>query len=385
MENRFIAAGDGGLGHREIEILESISDAFYAVDRDWRFTYINSKAEEWWGRARGSLIGKVYWDEFPQAIGSTPYQAHLQAAETRQLVRLEAMSPILGRWVDINIYPMSHGGLSVYFRDITNKKEAEGLLRESEARFRLMADTVPQIVWITDAEGRTEFFNKQWSNYTGIFYEPSTAAQVAANYIHPDDAAATMVAFEQARASGSSFAVEHRIRSATGDYRRFLVRAEPYRETATGKIVRWFGTSVDIHDRWLAEERLRELNATLEERVAERTAERNTLAKLVEVTDVMVMAVDLDYNILALNAANADEFGKSMACVLRRGTTCSICSPDRPRTRSRSALAGRAVCRGNNLRSWKSSVIRTAIDLITKSASNLCETRPVSRSVFISS
>jgi len=220
------------------------------------------------------------------------------------------VSPTLGRWVDINIYPMSHGGLSVYFRDITDKKQAEGRLRESEARFRLMADTVPQIVWITDAEGRTEFFNKQWSNYTGIPYEPSTAAQVAANHVHPDDAAATMVAFERARASGSPFAVEHRIRSATGNYRWFLVRAQPYRESATGEIVRWFGTSVDIHDRWLAEERLRELNATLEERVAERTAERNMLAKLVEVTDVLVMAVDLDYNILALNAANADEFEK---------------------------------------------------------------------------
>ena len=81
MENRFIATGDGGIGHREIEILESISDAFYAVDRDWRFTYVNRKAEEWWGRARASLIGKAYWNEFPQAIGSAPYHALLQAAE----------------------------------------------------------------------------------------------------------------------------------------------------------------------------------------------------------------------------------------------------------------------------------------------------------------
>ncbi|HEX8532609.1 MAG TPA: PAS domain-containing protein, partial [Allosphingosinicella sp.] len=101
------------------DILESVSDAFYAVDRDWRFTYLNRKAEEWWGRRREELLGKVYWEEFPVAVGSEPYQAHLRAAETREVVRLEAMSPILGKWVDISIYPTGDGGLSVYFRDIS--------------------------------------------------------------------------------------------------------------------------------------------------------------------------------------------------------------------------------------------------------------------------
>jgi PAS domain S-box-containing protein len=170
-----------------------------------------------------------------------------------------------------------------------------------------MADAVPQIVWITDGEGRTEFFNKQWSDYTGVAYEPSTAAQVAADYVHPEDAAATVAAFEKAKATGTPFDVEHRIRSAGGQYRWFLVRAEPHRDAA-GAIVRWFGSSTDIHDRRLAEEELRNLNATLERRVAERTAERNMLATIVETTDVLIMGVDLDYNILAINPANADEF-----------------------------------------------------------------------------
>ena len=125
-------------------------------------------------------IGKIYWEEFPQAVGSEPYKAHLRSAETREVVRLEAVSPILGRWVDLSIYPTDGSGLSVYFRDISDKKNADDSLRESEACFRLMADAVPQIVWTTDGEGRTEFFNKQWSNYTGVPYESSTAAQVAA-------------------------------------------------------------------------------------------------------------------------------------------------------------------------------------------------------------
>jgi PAS domain S-box-containing protein len=142
--------------------------------------------------------------------------------------------------------------------DITESKRAEAALRESEARFRLMADAVPQIVWLTDPQGRVEFFNKQWSRYTGAAYEPTTAAQVAASFVHPDEGPLTMEAFAQARQTGSIFSVEHRIRSAEGNYRWFLVRAEPYRDPDTGEILRWFGASIDIHDQKLARQALQE-------------------------------------------------------------------------------------------------------------------------------
>ncbi len=143
-------------------------------------------------------------------------------------------------------------------------ERAAAALAESEQRFRLMADAVPQIVWTTDPDGRVEFFNRQWTAYTGAPCEPTTAAEVAAASVHPDDGPATAAAFDAARRTGGVFAVEHRVRSAAGDYRWFLVRAEPYRDPATGEIARWFGASVDVDDRKRTEAEREQLLAAAE-------------------------------------------------------------------------------------------------------------------------
>ncbi|HEV2568755.1 PAS domain S-box protein [Sphingomonas sp.] len=154
-------------------------------------------------------------------------------------------------------------GILAVTTDRTEARRSEQQLRESEQRFRQMADAVPQIVWITDADGKNEFFNRQWFDYTGVAYQPTTAAKVAADQVHPEDGPATIAAFDEARRTGTTFHVEHRIRSRTGEYRWFLVRGEPYRDPDTGEIVRWFGASVDIHDRKVAEAALRENEARL--------------------------------------------------------------------------------------------------------------------------
>ena len=364
-------------------ILESIEEAFFALDRDWRFTYMNRASEVLLDRTPGDLIGKNFWEEYPGAVGNEWAAIYHGAMHDRVPGTLTTFYPDHDCWYYVRTYPAANG-IAVYFNnvtvqiqaetalresqerfrsmadnapmmvwvtdstgyctylsqswydftgqteetglgvgwlnaihpedfedskaifltaneryeafqleyrlrckdgeyrwaidaaspwfgvdgqfkgfigsviDISDRKEAEETLRESEQRFRLMADAVPQIVWITDAQGRVEFFNKQWSDYTGVSYEPTTAAEVAANFVHPDDGDRTIEAFNEAQRSGGVFSVEHRIRSAAGTYRWFLVRAEPYRNPSTGEITRWFGASVDIHDRKQAEEALRE-------------------------------------------------------------------------------------------------------------------------------
>ncbi|WP_206753810.1 PAS domain S-box protein [Leptolyngbya sp. FACHB-17] len=199
----------------------------------------------------------------PRIVDSGKYAALSIGAELNiPLIRdgewkfsLTVFHPVPYDWRDDEIALMQELASRIWTK--LERARTEAALRESEQRFRLMADAVPQIVWITDTEGRVEFFNKQWSNYTGVPYEPTTAAEVAANFVHPDDGDRTITAFNEARRTGGIFSVEHRIRSAAGTYRWFLVRAEPYRDLQTGEIIRWFGVSIDIHERKRAEAELR--------------------------------------------------------------------------------------------------------------------------------
>ena len=122
---------------RAEEVLESIGDGFYAVDEDFHFTYVNRRAEELWGRPRAELLGRRMPEAFPAVTGTPSFAYHLRAMAERTPCHYETLSPVLGRWVAVSIYPGVRG-ISVYFQDIHERKfleaERERLLAEAQAR-----------------------------------------------------------------------------------------------------------------------------------------------------------------------------------------------------------------------------------------------------------
>lgn len=132
------------------EIIESITDAFYAVDANWRLTYVNQRAEAWWRRSRESLMGTVLWDMFPNYEETEGYKNHLHAMQARIPVHFETFSPNLHAWMDVHIYPASDGGLSTYFRDITERKQLEQALADSERKYRELVQYAPSAIYEVD-------------------------------------------------------------------------------------------------------------------------------------------------------------------------------------------------------------------------------------------
>ncbi|WP_254767508.1 PAS domain-containing protein [Salinilacihabitans rarus] len=124
------------------EVFERVSDAVYAVDEEWRFTHVNERAEDLLGRPAEELLGEVVWDVFPDARGTRGYEAFHRALETQEPTSYEERLPSLGKWFDVRAYP-SETGLSVYFRDITGRKERERALAESERRYQTLVDNFP--------------------------------------------------------------------------------------------------------------------------------------------------------------------------------------------------------------------------------------------------
>ncbi|HYI73111.1 MAG TPA: PAS domain S-box protein [Skermanella sp.] len=214
---------------RTLEILESINDAFYAVDGEWRFTYVNRKAEEWWGRDRNHLIGANYWEEFPQAVGSIAYEAHLTAMRERRQVHCETISPVLGHWVDIDIHPTATGGLSVYFRDIGERKRQEEELRRlnetleervverTRERDRLW-ELSDDLLVVSDYEGQRLRVSPSWTRLLG-YDENALLTMRYTDVIHPDDIPKVTACIEELRTYQRSVRFEDRVLAADGSWR----------------------------------------------------------------------------------------------------------------------------------------------------------------------
>ncbi len=141
------------IGARLARALENISDAFYTLDRDWRFTYLNHEAERMMQKPLDQMIGHVVWDVFPDVVGTAFHREFLRAARTGETVAFEAYYPGLDLWAAVRAHP-SDDGLAVYFLKVNEKKAADLALAASEHRYRTLFERAGDAILIVDDEGR---------------------------------------------------------------------------------------------------------------------------------------------------------------------------------------------------------------------------------------
>lgn len=135
--------------------LESITDAFLTLDREWRFTYLNREAERLMRRAKADLLGRSIWAEFPAAAGSTFQREYERALRDNVTVGFQEFFPPLDLWVDVRAFPSAEG-LAVYFRDITESRRVEERVAEQAA----LLDNAHDAIIVRDATHRITYWNK---------------------------------------------------------------------------------------------------------------------------------------------------------------------------------------------------------------------------------
>ena len=361
-------------------IIEKISEGFASLDAQMNYLYVNQRGSELLERKPEELIGKNYWEVYPQDRDTALGKAFLQALETQTPIELENYFAPRQRWFEQRIYP-SESGLSIFFTDITQRKQAEDALHDkdeqlrrvtevtpillsecsrdlrylfvnratadflgfpseeivgkpirqilgdktfesispyieralngerveyeleipypaagrrfmhvvyvpktdeagnvtgwlasitdmterkqaedrvsqAEERFRILSNTVPSMVWSTAPDGTIQHVNEHWHNYTGLTIEQSISNWE--QLIHPDDLERVMIAWKHALDTvPDEYLMEVRYRRFDGKYRWFQSRAVPTRDES-GNVTAWYGVTTDIHDRFEAENALRE-------------------------------------------------------------------------------------------------------------------------------
>jgi PAS domain S-box-containing protein len=189
--------------------------------------------------------------------------------------------------------------------DVTQLREMEHALRESERQFQTLANSIPQLAWMADGDGYIFWYNQRWYDYTGTTLEEMQGWGWQKVH-HPDEVDRVVERIKRAFATGEPWEDTFPLRSKSGEYRWFLSRALPIRDE-TGSVVRWFGTNTDVTEQ-------REMEQELERKVTDRTAELSStneiLRSILSSMGDGVIVGDKEGKFLVFNPAAERMFGK---------------------------------------------------------------------------
>ncbi|MGC1175992.1 PAS domain-containing sensor histidine kinase [Polaromonas sp.] len=261
--------------------LESITDGFCLVDREWRLTFVNGPAERMLRRRREDVLGKNIWEEFPETLGSPMEREYRTAVQEKRTTHFETFYPPLDLWFEIRAYP-TEAGLAVYFQDITQRRAEQAQLHLLEKAVSRLNDMVvitevapvdesgPRIVFVNDAfERQTGYSREEVIGSTpGMFWGPHT------QQVELDRIRAAMEKWQTVRTelvmytkAGKELWLEIDIAPIAGE---------------SGRFTHWVGVERDITERKQQQQEILSLNGELEKRVLLRTTQLATANKELE-------------------------------------------------------------------------------------------------------
>ena len=256
--------------------LNSIGDAVLATDGKGKVTFLNPVAVKLTGWTEEQALGLPAQDVFRIINEQTREKAEDiigRVLRERSVVSLANHTVIVtrdGREIPVedSAAPIQDNdgnllGVVLVFHDVAEKRRAQEALRESESQFRTLANAIPQLCWIANADGWITWYNQRWYEYTGT--TPEQMEGWGWQAVHdPEVLPQVLKQWKDSIASGKPFDMVFPLRGADGVYRPFLTRGMPVCDR-NGRVARWFGTNTDISERKRIEEALRRSNEDLEQ------------------------------------------------------------------------------------------------------------------------
>ena len=260
------------LASRLATTLESISDAFFLLDHDWNFVFVNGQAVRTLSGGHQDLVGKNLWQEYPQILGTLAEETYRSAVADRQTKSFDWFSRIWNRWLEFRVYPTDEG-LGVYFQDITAKREAAEELQLLKKAVSHLND----IVVITAATGtdvaqpNIVFVNEAFERQTGFSRDESIGK--SPSMLHgPKTQPDTLTRIRQARQKKESVRAELIKYTKTGEEYWVEFEAVPI-INPQGELTHYVAIERNITERKQVEDKILQLNTELEDRVKRRTAQ----------------------------------------------------------------------------------------------------------------
>ena len=302
-------------------VVESSADAIISNDLDGAIRTWNSGAERLYGYAAEEIIGRSTrmiipddrLEEWTKAMSRLARGEHIEQVETERLRKDGQRVP-----VELTYSPLrDHGGrvlgASVTARSLVERRRAEESLRQSEERFRLMANSAPAMIWMAGLDKGCTWFNKPWLDFVGRPMERELGNQWVEN-IHPDDSDRSFRTYSSAFDARRPFSMEYRLRRHDGEYRWLLDNGIPLRG-AQEEFVGYIGSCIDITERKQAEQSLR--------------ASQDRLQAILNTAADAIVTVDYNGIIQTVNAATEQMFGYSATEMIGQNVKMLMPSPDK--------------------------------------------------------
>jgi PAS domain S-box-containing protein len=152
---------------RDVQMLELVTDCFFVLDRQWRFTHINGPGLKYFNKQPQQLLGKIIWDVFPAGVASSVDALFRGVAASGVAARTELLGPVTSRWLDVRVVPTGTG-LMIVFTDVTQRRLAQDAAQRNADFLRVVADSVGVLIAYLDIERRYRFVNRRYADAFGF-------------------------------------------------------------------------------------------------------------------------------------------------------------------------------------------------------------------------